>query len=25
MENGAVVGIVYLSRVFHRLLERLAS
>jgi CBS domain-containing protein len=25
MENGAVVGIVYLSRVFHHLLERLAS
>jgi CBS domain-containing protein len=25
MENGAVVGIVYLSRVFHRLLERLSS
>jgi CBS domain-containing protein len=25
MENGRVVGIVYLSRVFHHLLERLAS
>ncbi len=25
MENGAVVGIVYLSRVFHHLLNRLAS
>lgn len=25
MENGAVVGIVYLSRVFHHLLERLST
>jgi CBS domain-containing protein len=25
MENGRIVGIVYLSRVFHHLLERLAS